>query len=140
MEEQQLTALNLTLDPMTLLDDLEKIYPNQYQRFKDIQEVRKYLIDEEPSPETSRSSKLKTQDRLLKIIKIAIPHLAIYLALTCYLLTAAYIFYKLENDEDKAKQLNKLREIQNVYARIAQEVEVDCGPGKEKQLYASLSR
>lgn len=97
-------------------------------------------LDEEPSPETSRSSKLKTQDRLLKIFKIAIPHLAIYLALTCYLLTAAYIFYKLEDDEDKAKQLNKLREIQHVYARIAQEVEDECGPGKEKQLYASLSR
>jgi hypothetical protein len=61
MEEQQLTALNLTLDPMTLLDDLEKIYPNQYQRFKDIQEVRKYLIDEEPSPEKFDLEKWKDE-------------------------------------------------------------------------------
>jgi hypothetical protein len=48
VEEHQISALNLSLDPMTLLDDLEKVYPNQYHRFKAIQEMQKYL-KEEPS-------------------------------------------------------------------------------------------
>uniref|UniRef100_A0AC34Q6F8 Potassium channel domain-containing protein n=1 Tax=Panagrolaimus sp. JU765 TaxID=591449 RepID=A0AC34Q6F8_9BILA len=93
-----------------------------------------------PETETSKSTALGPRDQFLKIFKIAVPHFVIYLALMCYLLTAAYIFHRLEDDDDRLKQINKLKEIQAVYARIAHEIEVECGPGNRAKIYKSLSK
>uniref|UniRef100_A0A7E4UYS7 Ion_trans_2 domain-containing protein n=1 Tax=Panagrellus redivivus TaxID=6233 RepID=A0A7E4UYS7_PANRE len=91
---------------------------------------------------SSKESKpLTVMDRISKGLKIALPHVGLYIFIFCYLCAGAYVFHLLEDATDKERQRTKLSEIRAVYSKIAAEMKDECGAGlDEGRLYAELSR
>lgn len=91
--------------------------------------------------DTSKSAKLSLFARFIKFVKIAIPHLLLYLVISGYLVAGALLFAALEDEYDREKRIKKLNEIQKVYQNIATEMGDFCGtPEQQEALYRSLGR
>uniref|UniRef100_A0AC34G339 Potassium channel domain-containing protein n=1 Tax=Panagrolaimus sp. ES5 TaxID=591445 RepID=A0AC34G339_9BILA len=91
--------------------------------------------------DTSKSVNLSLFGRFVKFVKIAIPHLLLYLLISGYLVVGASMFAALEDDYDREKRIKKLNEIQKVYENIAAEMGDYCStPAQQEALYKSLGR
>uniref|UniRef100_A0A1I7ZG89 Transmembrane protein n=1 Tax=Steinernema glaseri TaxID=37863 RepID=A0A1I7ZG89_9BILA len=95
-----------------------------------------------------RSEAAPTPKRKLtigRLLKIALPHLGLYLFLFLFLLGGAWAFAKIEDSEDRRKQAEKLERIKDVYRRIRDESESLCPAAAtsehfDKRIYSSLSK
>uniref|UniRef100_A0AC35GG49 Potassium channel domain-containing protein n=1 Tax=Panagrolaimus sp. PS1159 TaxID=55785 RepID=A0AC35GG49_9BILA len=91
--------------------------------------------------DTSKSANLSLFGRFIKFVKIAIPHLCLYLVISGYLVIGSSIFAALEDDYDREKRIKKLDEIQKVYENIANQMGDICRTPEQKEaLYKSLGR
>ncbi|CAP24849.1 Protein CBR-TWK-47 [Caenorhabditis briggsae] len=71
--------------------------------------------------ENSSSSELPVQNKLKKMLKMALPHVGLAVFLFLYLLLGAYAFYYQEYDADKKIQMTKLHLIRQRYRKIENE-------------------
>ncbi|CAI5438169.1 unnamed protein product [Caenorhabditis angaria] len=65
-------------------------------------------------PNSSRNSDVAGQNKLKKMLKMALPHVGLAVFLFLYLLIGAYAFYLQEYDADKILQEAKLEVIRKV--------------------------
>ncbi|KAI1697169.1 ion channel domain-containing protein [Ditylenchus destructor] len=101
------------------------------------------MLDENQNVE----SKTPHSKKIRQLVKIALPHVALYVLLFLYLMAGAWAFASIENHAERMQQLKKLERIDAVYRQISEEMLDECNikRGKEQelfneQLYESLSR
>ncbi|TMS37827.1 hypothetical protein L596_004680 [Steinernema carpocapsae] len=80
-----------------------------------------------------------------ELVKIALPHLGLYLFLFLFLLGGAWVFAKIEDGEDRRKQAEKLDRIKEVYQQIHDESRQLCPmssrqPKFDSKLFGSFSK
>ncbi|CAO4360825.1 unnamed protein product [Caenorhabditis nigoni] len=85
--------------------------------------------------ENSSSSELPVQNKLKKMLKMALPHVGLAVFLFLYLLLGAYAFYYQEYDADKKIQMTKLHLIRQRYRKIENEVKVLIGDDRKYEEY-----
>ncbi|KAH7725655.1 Protein TWK-47 [Aphelenchoides avenae] len=84
--------------------------------------------------------------KIRQLIKIALPHVALYVLIFWYLMAGAWAFARIENAAERLQQWKKLSHIESVYKRIAEEMIDECrvqaGDQDDftEQVYESLSR
>lgn len=75
-----------------------------------------------------------------QFLKLALPHLALYLLIFGYLLFGAWAFKTFEYEAERVSATKKLEEVEKVYEKIAKTMKKECGPIDLTQLYNSLSK
>ncbi|CAL2029663.1 unnamed protein product [Caenorhabditis brenneri] len=85
--------------------------------------------------ENSSSTELPVQNKLKKMLKMALPHVGLAVFLFLYLLLGAYAFYYQEYDADKKIQMTKLNLIRQRYKKIENEVKNLIGDEKKYEEY-----
>ncbi|VDK61042.1 unnamed protein product [Anisakis simplex] len=97
------------------------------------------------SPQTTDNTRL-TKQKCVRFLKIALPHLGLYLFLFFYLLGGAWTFSRIESSPDHLHQLEKLERVRNVYREIAIAATESCpvsselDPDFRSQIFNSLSK
>lgn len=87
------------------------------------------------SEENSSSTELPVQNKLKKMLKMALPHVGLAVFLFLYLLLGAYAFYYQEYDADKKIQSTKLNLIRQRYKNIEKEVKTLIGDERKYEEY-----
>ncbi|KAI6182878.1 Uncoordinated protein 58 [Aphelenchoides bicaudatus] len=87
------------------------------------------------------NASLKPQTKkITQVMKIAIPHIGLYLLLFGYLICGAWAFRLLEYQAERAFAHQRLNKIEDVYRQISNALGEECKSLDEDQLYESLSR
>uniref|UniRef100_A0A0K0EFJ7 Ion_trans_2 domain-containing protein n=1 Tax=Strongyloides stercoralis TaxID=6248 RepID=A0A0K0EFJ7_STRER len=82
-----------------------------------------------------------------RLITIILPHLALYVIIFFYLLFGAIIFTKIEYQNDRQQQINKMQDILKIYYKTYNEARILCPDAAEtnpesfkKHIFDSLSK
>lgn len=76
---------------------------------------------------------------------MALPHVALYFLLICYLMAGAWAFSSIENQAEREQTTKKLERISEIYKEITEQMANECHVKESrdqfnKQLYSSLSK